>query len=71
MRIRAAGARGGDARSVGGGCRSAQAVRLASQPGSARAQGGNGQWAGCPGGLRPDYSGLGRYCRPGLGPRPN
>jgi hypothetical protein len=54
MRIRAAGARGGDARSVGGGCRSAQAARSASQPGSARAQPavqvGSGQitvaWAG-------------------------
>jgi hypothetical protein len=35
------------------------------------AQGGNGRWAGCPGGLGPDYSGLGQYCRTGLGPRSN
>jgi hypothetical protein len=35
--IMAAGAHGGDARSVGGGCRSAQAVRSASQPGAVHA----------------------------------
>jgi hypothetical protein len=38
MKIRAAGAHGGDARSVGGGCQSAQAARLASQPGAVRVQ---------------------------------
>jgi hypothetical protein len=47
------------------------AARSASQPGSTRAQGGNGGWAGYPGGLEPDYSGLGWYCRNGLGPRMN
>jgi hypothetical protein len=72
MRIREVAARGGDARSVGGGCHSAQVAWsvLARRP-SAHAQGGNSRWASCPGGLRPDYSGLGRYCRIGLGPMPN
>jgi hypothetical protein len=36
MRIRAAGARGGDTRLVGDCCRSAQATQSASQPGAVR-----------------------------------
>jgi hypothetical protein len=43
----------------------------ATDKGEQGAQGGNRRWAGCPGGLGPDYSGLGWYCRTGLGPRPN
>jgi hypothetical protein len=38
MRIRTAGARGGDARSVGGSCRSAHVALSASQPGTVRVQ---------------------------------
>jgi hypothetical protein len=48
MRIRVAGACGGNARSVGDDCRSAQVTRSASQPGAVRTREAGGRWPSGP-----------------------